>query len=89
MKLWGANIAYWVAGVVVLLIVSNMASFNIGQWVGRKDGAAKATVTQLTEQKKTDDKVRTDFERVDHETPYTGSRDDRFKWLLDNARGGI
>lgn len=88
-KLWGANIIYWIIGVVALLITSNLVSFNLGQWIGRGDGAAKVTNTQLTEQKKNDDKHHKDFEKVDHETPYTASRDDRFKWLFDNARGGI
>ena len=89
MKLWGASVWYWAAGVVTLLIVSNLFSYNIGYLLGKQDGKAKVELTQATEQKKTDDKVRIDFERVDYETPYTGSRDDRFEWLLDNARRGI
>lgn len=88
-KLWGANIIYWITGVITLLVVSNLISYDLGHYFGVEDGKAKVEVAQLTEQKKTDDKHHKDFEKVDHETPYTASRDDRFKWLLNNARGGI
>lgn len=88
-KLWGANIIYWVIGVVTLLVVSNLFSYNLGRYFGVEVGKAKVELTQATEQKKADDKHHKDFEKVDHETPYTASRDDRFKWLLQNASSGI
>ena len=88
-KLGGANIIYWIVGAVVLLIVSNLISYDLGHYFGEADGKAKVEVTQLAEQKKADDTHHKDFEKVDHGTPYTASRDDRFKWLLNNASGGI
>ncbi len=69
------------AGFVIIF-----GSYSMGKYVGNIEGSSTCQISHADEQKKVDDKAKTESERIDRATPYTGSRDTRFNWLLDNAR---
>lgn len=88
MNLFGFNIStgYLIAAAIALFLLVTAGLYSLGHHNGYVAGGLQCQVDQAAAQKVADDKAKLDNERIDHETPYTGSRDARINWLLDNAR---
>lgn len=76
---------YWIAGGVAAAVLLTLLALALGEFIGRKDGAAAVQVQQLGAQIKTDAQVNHNYSKVDNATPFTGPSDARLKWLRANA----
>lgn len=84
-KLWGANIIYWILGVVALLIASNLGAYWLGTHVGDVTGSARCETTHATTQLETTKKAKVNYDKIDRATPRSSNKPASVKWLYDNA----